>query len=379
MIKLEKLTPEQEARLPEFRDFGLRIGLSTERTDRAAADAAIREHYRACGLAEPREICWFDSPYASVWDSVRASVWASVWDSVRASVGASVRASVRASVWDSVGDSVWDSVWDSVRARVGASVRASVRDSVGDSVRASVRASVRDSVGDSVWDSVWDSVRASVWDSVGDSVWDSVRASVGAHYDAHETAWIMAWDQYGISLSPAALTMMKVSEHVWWWYPGREIVFASDRPTKIAREHDTGLLHCENGKAIEFADGTGFSAWRGQTIPDEWVTGKPPTAAECLTWRNMDQRAAACEIVGWHNILDQLQPRVLDADEDRMIGTLVEIDLPDHGPQRLIDCICGTGRRFALLAPPEAMTALQAQALINDVPEWAVKSLAVRT
>ena len=363
MIKLEKLTPEQEARLPEFRDFGLRIGLSTERTDRAAADAAIREHYRACGLAEPREICWFDSPYASV----GASVWDGVWASVRASVRASVGASVRASV--------------------GASVRASVRDSVGASVRDSVWDSVWASVGDSVWDSVWASVRASVRASVGasvrasvrDSVWYSIRASVGAHYDAHETAWIMAWDQYGISLSPAALTMMKVSEHVWWWYPGREIVFASDRPTKIAREHDTGLLHCENGKAIEFADGTGFSAWRGQTIPDEWVTGKPPTAAECLTWRNMDQRAAACEIVGWHNILDQLQPRVLDADEDRMIGTLVEIDLPDHGPQRLIDCICGTGRRFALLAPPEAMTALQAQALINDVPEWAVKSLAVRT
>ena len=72
--------------------------------------------------------------------------WASVWDSVRASVGDSVGASVwdsvRASVGDSVGDSVWYSVW------------ASVWDSVGDSVGASVRASVRASV--------WDSVRASV-------------------------------------------------------------------------------------------------------------------------------------------------------------------------------------------------------------------------
>ncbi len=84
--------------------------------------------------------------------------WASVWDSV----GASVRASVRASVWDSVGASVRASVRDSVRDSVGDSVRASVGDSVG----ASVRASVRDSVGDSVWDSVGDSVRDSVWDSV---------------------------------------------------------------------------------------------------------------------------------------------------------------------------------------------------------------------
>jgi hypothetical protein len=59
-----------------------------------------------------------------------------------------------------------------------ASVRDSMRASVGDSVWDSVWASVRASVGGSVWDSVWNSVRASVGASVWDSVWDSVRASV---------------------------------------------------------------------------------------------------------------------------------------------------------------------------------------------------------
>ena len=59
-----------------------------------------------------------DSVGASVWDSVSDSVGASVWDSVRASVVASVGASVGDSVVASVGDSVWDSVWDSVGASV---------------------------------------------------------------------------------------------------------------------------------------------------------------------------------------------------------------------------------------------------------------------
>ena len=81
-------------------------------------------------------------PLLMEWASVGDSVGASVRDSVRASVGDSVRASVWASVGDSVRASVWDSVWDSVRA----SVRASVRDSVRDSVRASVWASVWASV-----------------------------------------------------------------------------------------------------------------------------------------------------------------------------------------------------------------------------------------
>jgi hypothetical protein len=111
--------------------------------------------------------------HVAEWASVRDSVGASVRASVRDSVGASVRDSVGDSVRASVGDSVGDSVWDSVGASVGASVRASVW--------ASVRASVRASVGASVWASVGDSVRASVWASVGDSVWASVWASVGAY------------------------------------------------------------------------------------------------------------------------------------------------------------------------------------------------------
>ena len=64
------------------------------------------------------------------WASVGDSVWASVRASVRDSVGASVGASVRASVWASVRASVWASVWASVRDSVRDSVWASVRDSV---------------------------------------------------------------------------------------------------------------------------------------------------------------------------------------------------------------------------------------------------------
>ena len=83
-------------------------------------------------VAPPKEITDEHIRLLKEWASVRDSVWASVWDSV----GESVWASVWDSVWDSVGASVWDSVWASVRDSVRDSVRASVRDSVWDSVRA---------------------------------------------------------------------------------------------------------------------------------------------------------------------------------------------------------------------------------------------------
>jgi len=115
--------------------------------------------------------------------------WASVCDSV----GASVRASVGASVCDSVRASVCDSVGASVRASVWASVRASVGTSVGDSVWASV--------GASVCDSVWASVVASVCDSVCDSVWASVRASVCDSVGAYCGSFIDI--EYKVNISPS--------------------------------------------------------------------------------------------------------------------------------------------------------------------------------
>ena len=107
---IEKLTPEQEARFPEFVQKWTAYGLSTAPANRADAERAIAMMYKRANL-KPPTVVWCGSPMgnaltrALVVNSKNASVWASVWDSVWASVRASVRASVGASVWDSVWDS----------------------------------------------------------------------------------------------------------------------------------------------------------------------------------------------------------------------------------------------------------------------------------
>ena len=316
---IEKLTKEQEARFPEFVQYGINLVMCTDRSDRQASEKALIEHYIACGLKEPKQIIWLDSPYA-------------VWNSVRNSVSNSVR----------------NSVWNSVRNSVSNSVSNSVRNSVSNSVRNSVR----------------NSVSNSVWNSVRNSVWNSVSNSAGAYYDADMNAWLLAWDQYGLSLPNSAFTFMKVNENVFYYYPTEDIIYVSDRPTKI-HINEAGLLHCENGKALEFSDGTGISSWNGQTIPDEWVTGKPPNAKQALLWENMDQRSAACEIIGWDKLEEVLGSITIDKDPNPMIGTLKEMDIPDSGKDRFIDVMCGTGRRFFLPCPREAQTAREAQSLIH--------------
>ncbi len=356
-MRIDKLTPEQEALLPVYRDEWIKIGLSTEPADRPRAERAIALMYEAAGLPPPKQIVWAQSPLSAllVRDVLskldRASVWDSVRDSVRDSVWDSVRASVRDSVWASVGASVRASVW----ASVGTSVRASVRASVWASVWDSVGTSVGDSVGASVWASVWDSVGTSVGDSVGDFVY-------GAH-DAGFLSFYRVLHDFGLVDQTQKMSgLWELAQSAGWALPCNDICIVSERHSVLNRD-DQGRLHCETGPAVLYHDGFSVWAWHGTRVPREWIEDRKSLTPEiALKWENVEQRRAACEMLGWESILSKLDARVIDEDGDPEIGTLVEVEIPDIGKERFLRVRCGTGRQFALPVPPEMTTALSAQA-----------------
>ncbi len=117
--------------------------------------------------------------------------------------------------------------------------------------------------------------------------------------------------------------------------------------------------HCEDGPSHEWRDGWALYHWHGVSIPGEWVTGNKPTATEAINWPNIEQRRAACEIVGWTNILKELNAKIIDTDEPE-IGQLLECEIPDSGPERFLRVLCGTKREFVLPVPREMQSALEA-------------------
>ena len=137
-------------------------------------------------------------------------------------------------------------------------------------------------------------------------------------------------------------------------------VFISERPIVI-RFDDRNLLHCEDGPAIAYEDGFTVYSWHGQRVPKTWIE-EGVSAKEALTCENIEQRRAACEIVGWDKILDDLNVEVIHEDGDPEIGTLVAVDIPDIGREHYLRVKCGTGRGFAIPVPPECKTALEANA-----------------
>jgi hypothetical protein len=140
-----------------------------------------------------------------------------------------------------------------------------------------------------------------------------------------------------------------------------DFCMVSDFP-RVLKVDNENRPHCENGPSHQWRDGWSLYYWHGVAIPGEWVSGKPPSAKEALTWSNIEQRRVACEIVGWLKILSELNARIIDEDGDEEIGTLLEVDLPDSGRERFLQVKCGTGRQFALPVPPDMKSAIQANA-----------------
>jgi hypothetical protein len=141
-----------------------------------------------------------------------------------------------------------------------------------------------------------------------------------------------------------------------------EFCIISDFPESI-RIDDQNRAHCENGPSHRWRDGWSLYHWHGVRIPAEWIEDKAALTPQiALTWRNVEQRRAACEILGWAKILSALDAKTIHSDADPQIGSVVEVTIPDIGRERFLRVLCGTGREFALPVPPTIKTAIEAQA-----------------
>jgi len=63
---ITELTTEQAARLDEFKDRWIKIGLDTDRSNRAEAEKWIAKAYESAGLTPPPKFVWVESPMQAV-------------------------------------------------------------------------------------------------------------------------------------------------------------------------------------------------------------------------------------------------------------------------------------------------------------------------
>lgn len=202
-------------------------------------------------------------------------------------------------------------------------------------------------------------------------------------YGAHDAAWLSFYsffkEQCGLTVCDHLDGLINLAQHSGWLNVFEDVVVFQEKPATI-RFDDQNRLHCETGPAIEYEDGYALYAWHGVTIPAEWIVKRSElTPQAALAVENTEQRRAACEIVTWARILRELNATVIDADEDPMIGTLVQVHIPQIGREKFLKVLCGTGREFAIPVPPSMKKALEANAWTFDLDGDTLRQLEVRT
>jgi len=187
-----------------------------------------------------------------------------------------------------------------------------------------------------------------------------------AVYGNMESYWIANYMFYyeNFGICAEINKMIPIIENCSWVAYDDDNVYVSDRP-RVIKFDDRNRLHCENGPAIAYSDGFSVYSWHGTRCSKQWIENpKSITVNDCLYHNNVELRRVACEIVGWANVIEKLDYTVVDEDGDPEIGTLLEVDIPDIGKEKFLRVMCGTKREFALAVPPEAKTALEAQAML---------------
>jgi len=114
----------------------------------------------------------------------------------------------------------------------------------------------------------------------------------------------------------------------------KKFCIVSDFP-EILKVDDQNQPHCEDGPSHRWRDGWELFHWHGTVVPKSWIMDSPDVK-EVLTESNVEVRAAGFEILGWANLLDHLDAKLIDKDDDPLIGELYSVKLPDLEGEHLI-------------------------------------------
>ena len=335
------LTAEHHQVIADIRDRLMAAGLSTERADRAAAEAAVREVYRTAGIAEPRIVIWMDSPLGGL---LAAEMIRQLGGQLGDQLGDQLWGQLR----DQLGDQLWGQLGDQLRGQLGGQLGDQLRGQLGDQLRGQLR--------------------------------DQLGVSLDPWFEAYWLGFYTAGRAIaGQPPEPCLDALTRACSLLGWWWPQRGAVVLTDRPTIIARDGQ-GRLHHPDGPALAWADGYALHAWHSVRVPASLVDGDGWDTATILREPNTEVRRCAIERMGW----DQFIPaagltQVGDAvpDPGNPGHELALYDVPERiygdAAVRVLLCTNGTQerdgsrRRFGLTVPADITDPLHAAAWGYDL------------
>ena len=165
-----------------------------------------------------------------------------------------------------------------------------------------------------------------------------------------------------------------------WIYPFEKYCIVCERPIKLSFDRQD-RLHAEGKLAIQFADGWGLYSYHGVTLPEKYGAVHPREwqAQWILEEDNAELRRVLIQEIGYARICQELQATELDSwAEYTLLRIDKMIDMLDGEPNYLLKMTCpSTGFIHAMRVPPNMRSAREAIRWVNwgiDPEEFSVQT-----
>jgi hypothetical protein len=198
---------------------------------------------------------------------------------------------------------------------------------------------------------------------------EGMRWEANPVYGSHDSAWLAFYDTLGELGVPNTREpmegMMQVAKNAGWWWPLTDFAIITDRPLYMHRD-DQNRMHCEDGPAIEYADGWKMWVWHN-TIVTQQIIEQPHTLTpeQIIGESNAEIKRIMLERYGFEEFIRNSNAQKVHTDS---FGTLWKKDLGEgeEGDDRylaMVEVVCpSTDRKYMLRVPPSMERARQAVA-----------------
>ena len=354
------ITPDEKVRMDAIAKEWTGIAFRSEPIEADKIIQAIEGLYEVAGLKKPKVVI-VPSPLVMAF-AYGASAWI-LYCATRAATNDATRAATN----DATNDATYAATNDATDAATYAATYAATRAATYAATRAATDATTRAAT-DAAIAPVINGARSACFELAGKGGLECAKRWHNSYQGGNMWA---AYPAYSAAMRDVlGLDLPEFKNYKFWEDAARhggfrvmhqEFCIVSDFPVHI-KVDENNLPHCVDGPSHLWRDGWALYHWHGQAIPEEWIT-KPGflTAKIALEQENMDLRAAACEMLGWDKIIDELGGKTIDKDEDEYVGELLSVDLPDAPGTLFLRARCGTGRMIAIsVVNKNCTTALEA-------------------
>ena len=306
--KIEKLTPEQEAELPKFRDLWFRYGISTERADRPTAEKAILALRAEINIKTTPTLLWGRSPLECLHIIHSIS---------QPAYGAWLKANP-----DIDTTNLQDRIHEVLDTKINT-----------EDLRKHLS-----------------------------------QAFVGQHEAPWLALYLFCRDKLSVKYDPQRSRQLDlwadIARSSCWWWCYENYVIVSEKPVEV-HMNEQERLHCETGPSVRFSDGYEIFNFRGVSVP-RWIIMEPEkiTAEAILKETNATLRWAMAERVGRGVLVGASTVLHKDKDEQGNSRTLYKFNMPPgEDAVVFVEVLCPTtSKTYHLRVDPSMDTCAKAVA-----------------